>query len=229
MDVQKPLYRGMKNTDGGAFIIEGEKGTRVGTHDTNHYTLIIDHMLKQGNHPLRSKATIVTNNRTVANTYGTLFAIFPYDDVQIGMLPTSDLWNVDIRIGTKRYPLIGLSDFFAKYSKNPKTYDDIVDDLSKILEKERDSIEDYDEKNLYKMFYDDYLAMKIMPFSKADKKDVVDKVLIQAFDPDKAMNVKFGTLDQLDITNSHEFWFSGKCVAIELEEYKELLKDGAFE
>jgi len=228
IDLKKPLYRGIKKS--GKFLaLHGEERTRKSIDTSNHYTLIIDEQLKKINAPLRSKSLMCATRSATALMYGTTYAIFPYDGIQMGRCVSDDIWDAVVVLGNKHGRLRSFNEYLNRFSKEPETFKQIVSDLSKVLEQDEGDITDYEEKNLYQAFKKEYQDLKIMPFSKADKKDVVEKVLAVAYDPIKVLKFQFGKIDELDLSGMHEVWFSGKCVAIELDTYKKMLKDGKFE
>ena len=65
-----------------------------------------------------------------------------------------------------------------------------------------------------------------------DKKDVVEGVLEEVYDIEHSLNMEFGTYKELEIDeldSDHEFWFGGKCIAIERMAYRKMLHNGVFE
>lgn len=229
MDMNKPLYRGIKKS-GTYLSLHGEERTRKSINTTNHYTLIIDEQLKKiKDAPLRTNSLMCATKTSTASIYGTIYAIFPYDGVQLGRCVSDDIWDVIVALGNKHGRLRTFNDYLNIFSKEPETYQQIVSDFAKVLDQDESSITDYDTKQFYQSFKKEYHDLKIMPFNKADKKDVVEKVLAVAYDPTKVFKFEFGKINELDLDGMHEVWFSGKCVAIEVDTFRKLLKAGKFD
>src|SRR5574344_2183201 len=98
IDLKRPLWRGMRDTDN-SFILHGEKGNRVSITDGNYHTVIIDHNISKNklNYPLRSKSIICITDKGKSNTeiFGDeRYAILPFDNTVIGVVPESDILSV---------------------------------------------------------------------------------------------------------------------------------------
>lgn len=231
VDVEKPLYRG-SNGKGDVYVLVGENGGRSSKNISNHYTLILDQQLKEKHLPLRSKSTIASNSKNVAGIYGETYAIFPYDDVTIGKCYNNDIWVTKVEFGDRDVTYYNFNKFLnEKISHDPKTYADIINDISKILDVDDVSKLDYAETELYSNFKKQYNDLKVMSFQDTDKKEVADKVLRHMYDL-KTAKFEFGTYKELGIDNlstDNELWFSGKCIAIKLDLYEQALKDKLFD
>lgn len=237
IDIEKPLFRGMRKVKD-AYVMEGQKGARVSRDTTNHYTLIIDDILKnQYSHaPLRSKSLICTNTLSYAKNYGTgVYAIFPYNDVEIGKCEYHDIWSSRITFDREvNGTLVDMNEFLSEIIYRPKSYDDIVVAFTKVLEDDSNEGKKDAKGKFYEIFkgaWEDWGHDE--EWVDVDKADVVRGVFELHYDPEHALGMKFGTYKELEIDElvdeEHEFWFGGKCVAIEYEVYKKLLKDGEFE
>lgn len=239
VDVNKPLFRGMNRGDDFC-VIEGQKGGRKSKNTTNHYTLIIDEQLKNkfSHAPLRSKSLICSNNLSYTSSFGNAtYALFPYDDVEIGKCEYQDLWDTNIFFTREfRGSIDFINIMLNEVIKNPASYGEIVKAIAKVLDNPdfEDSGDDEDGRVLvYKAFKDIWEDWDDGDeWEDVDKESVVEGVLEQAYDPEHGLNMEFGTYKELEIDeldSNHEFWFGGKCVAIMVQEYKSLLKDGMFE
>lgn len=242
VDPEHPLYRGMKayGRSQEFLSMEGQKGSRKSSETSNHYTLIIDHFLKQDyrSAPLRGASLICTNDKNYAGNYGKTYVLFPYDDVEIGKCDEEDIWGYRVSIGdgSVSAKIADVNDYLAEVIDNPKSYQDIVNALSKFLEdEENEKSSSRMAKDIYASFKGDWIDRGMdeeEEWSEADKKDVVEGALEGAYHPESNFNMEFGTYKELEIDeldSHHEFWFGGKCVAIEYGRYKELLSEGAFE
>lgn len=242
VDFKKPLYRGMKayGRSQEFLSMEGQKGSRKSSETSNHYTLIIDHLLKQNyrSAPLRGASLICTNDKSYAGNYGKEYALFPYDDVEIGKCDEEDIWGYRVSIGDGSVSdkIADVNDYFSEVVDNPKSYEDIVNQLAKFLDdEENEKSKGSMIRNLYVAFKSDWEDRGMDEdgeWSEADKKDVVEGALEGAYSPDSNFNMEFGTYKELEIDEldtHHEFWFGGKCVAIEYNTYKQMIDDGMFE
>lgn len=233
VDPQKPLYRGMKSKYGEYYyMIEASKGNRVSANTSNHYTLIIDHLL--GNNPLRSKSIICTNDLKYTYIYGDAFVVFPYDDVEIGKCEYDDIWINKVSFnGVISGDLPDVNDILQEVVPSPKSYADIVNGLAKFLDDESNADKKGDIGKLYDAFKDMWSDWDDgEEWSDVDKKDVVEGVLEQVYDPEHSLGMEFGTYKELEIDEldtDHEFWFGGKCIVIENNTYKKMLREGMFE
>jgi len=85
------IYRGMD--DAGDFAqVSSSKFTRESANTDNYYTLINDNSPAWAKYPKRSKSIICTTNFESAQRYGTLYAVFPFDNAKIGVCSNYDYW-----------------------------------------------------------------------------------------------------------------------------------------
>lgn len=237
VDPKYPLYRGMNGKDE-FYTIEGNIGGRKSKNTSNHYTLIIDEQLKNNYRfaPLRSRSLICTNDLSYTVSYGNnTYALFPYDNVEIGKCSSFDLWETNIHFNGHLHGSIdSINSIFAKIIKNPISYQDIVDSLAKVLDDPKNEDSSDEKEIIYKAFKEVWedIGDDESEWDDVDKKDVVQIALEQYYEPEHGLGMEFGTYKELEIDeldSHHEFWFGGKCVAIQLEKYKKMLKDGKFE
>lgn len=234
VDIDAPLYRGMKrNHNEDAYLFEASKGGRVSRNTSNHYTLIIDDLLSSEKKyaPLRGKSIIVTNEVNYAYNYGDAFVIFPYDDTEIGKCEHFDIWESNISFdGVLTGKIDDINDYLNVIVPNPSSYKDIVEGLAKYMSEPK-------HPKVGAKLYDGIKSVWESwdtgdEWDDVDKEDVVDEVLRQVYDVEHSLGMEFGTYKELDIADTdseHEFWIGGKCIAIEVTEFKKLKKDGAFE
>lgn len=219
-----PIVRGMSAMLNGFGIIQGDKGHRKSANTSNEYTLILDHTLGSKGYPLRSKSIICGNykNKHYASEYGDkLFAIIPFDDVAIGVVPHYDIWLV-------RTTLFGCNDSLENLNE-------------KIVRTIKGIIPDYDIKNfndLTEKFYSvivklkkerDYNNTMFEVFKKAKSvkslQDVVNE-FERAYSED-ALKMKLATTKEHHVYNDgreHELWIGGPCVAIEAQLYNNMFE-----
>lgn len=204
-DIETPIVRGMKGFDRGFGVIHGEAGGRMSRNTTNHYTVILDAVLPK-EYPKRSASIICANwdNRHHAMGYGgKLFAVIPFDGVKIAVCPDSDIWDTQITIG-----------------------------------KESDSIEDWN-MNLRgvgihdKMSFDEMMAK--LERQRADTLPTAswiddidhDKKIKDVFEAAYTKPFKLTTSAEAIYNDGavHELWIGGKCVAISMKVYKNMMKN----
>jgi len=237
VNIKKPLYRGMKRKYGEDFYsIQADKGSRKSQNTSNHYTLIIDHFLnsKYGNRvPFRGKSLICTNDLSYTYNYGDAFVIFPYDDTEIGKCPHFDIWHTRIALGDIRGTIDDINNYLNDVVSDPKSYSDIVNAITKFLNDDSNDGAKGWAGQIYAAFKDTWEEWgDDEEWDEVDKKDVVEGVLEQAYDPEHSLEFEFGTYKELEIDEldtEHEFWFGGKCVAIEITEFKMMIRNGKFE
>ena len=82
IDPLAPLWRGMRDT-GDYAILDGSKVSRKSKHGSNLHTVMFSEIFKGTKFPRRDKCIIATTEQSYAETYGELYAIFPYDDVVV--------------------------------------------------------------------------------------------------------------------------------------------------
>lgn len=92
------LYRGVRRD-----IITGQYDPSTGVRksedmSTNFYTLILDSNPENSKYPKRSNSFICSNRIGTARSYASsddhVAIVFPFDDVVLGVCPTSDIWHV---------------------------------------------------------------------------------------------------------------------------------------
>lgn len=187
------IYRGQWPVFTG--LVQGEKGERVSRNTSNHYTLIFDHVLGPLGYPLRSKSIICSTSGSIAAGYGATHRILPFDDVKIGVCPSRDMFDTEVKFIDRKLPVYRLNDRFGDYRIADTTYAQLFDDL---LEK--------------------YNPVK-------DKsKEEVEKLIQDRFSPE-ATGIKLATTKTLSAIASgeisRELWLGGKCLMISLDHWKD--------
>lgn len=225
INYKKPLYRGMKKS-GDFLLMEGQKGGRKSETTSNHYTLIIDELLRRHykTAPLRSKSIICANDELYTSIYGETYVVLPYDDVVIGKTGTSDIWGSKADFAGVNKGLSIMNDRLKKYIEEPKTYDEIVNAIVRDLQSD-DPIEM--SKDLIRI----WRKIKKIPEDKeiTNFKEMVEESLRIGYEPSDQLDMEFGTYSELgigEVRYNYEYWFGGKAVVILKSEYDQMLKDG---
>lgn len=218
IDLKHPLWRGMRDTDN-SFILHGEKGNRVSITDGNYHTVIIDHNISKNklNYPLRSKSIICITDKGKSNTeiFGDeRYAILPFDNTVIGVVPESDILSVDIGISDIYKFNEMLNDVLVDYVVTFKTINEIVDAIYKV-------VKDPSLSNAKETSYSNMTFFKL--FGKLDEDGILNK-LESLFNLDEC---RFKSVVSKDInySKSNECWIGGGCIAIHEDIYDVLIKE----
>lgn len=222
IDLHKPLWRGMRD-DEESFILHGERGNRISITNGNYHNVIIDHNIKMNklNYPLRSKSIICITNKGKSET--TIFgderyAILPFDNTVIGLVPTSDILSVSINDANISYFNSSINEVLFKDEHTKKiTFNNIGDIVNAIYKVVKDPSLSHakEESKEYVRFF--------KTFGGLDEDGIFD-TLESLFNLDKC---KFKSIISKDINpdKSNECWIGGGCIAIHESVYDELIKD----
>lgn len=208
MRFDRPYWRGMRGEAKG-YILHGEVGNRKSINTSNHYTLIIDHCIEkygEKDWPKRSKSIICANypHQEHAKSFGAqLYAIFPFDDITIGVCPGEDIWEVKFT-GNKRayFSITSLNAEFEENNIHGNTYQELVEDLKRYM-----AGSDSSEK-LHRLFADSDIEEKL-------KELYFDEI---GFEYMKSKEVN-------KITDRREVWMSGKCIAVSYQAWNNIVNN----
>lgn len=198
----KPIVRGM--TKGADYqVITGEDGGRKSANTSNYYTVIMDAVLPK-EFPRRSKSIICSSffNRSHSEGFGTMYALFPFNGVAVGICPDYDMWRTIITIGDRSRDIHEWNDIFDAIGTPDTSYSDIVDHLKYV----QAHLEEYP------------------PYAHEMLKGVddIDKVLRQEYTQQFEVTTTANPTYNGDGT---ELWISGKCVAIRWPEYEKMKEE----
>lgn len=193
--IDTPIVRGMRMGDRFQ-LIAGEDGGRKSKNTSNYYTAILDEVLP-GEFPRRSKSIICTSFEgfDYAKSYGTVYALFPFDGVDIGVCPSGDIWDVAITLGGMTHELPEWNSIFKEAGVPDTSYRDMIRKMREI----RDSDVDSD----FKTFLIDLEAEN----DGMDFEDMIASEYAMPFTHTTTANPDYND-------GEHELWISGKCVAI---------------
>lgn len=174
-------------------IIEAQKGHRTSMNTTNHYTVILDELIKEKdiNYPLRSKSIITSTQRAYAMEYGDLFRVVPYNDVVLGVVPTHDIWRVTM----KGYTIKQINDFMSDVGIKATN----IKDISKQIE----NLSDDEFDKLHGLF----------------ERGNIEKSIRELYDLD-TLDFEFVNSSKYKTNNHSEVWIGGKCLLIDEKIYK---------
>lgn len=204
LKLARPLYRGMSDPsddEEGVYMVHAQGSVRKSANTTNHYTVIMDHFLPHLGYPKRSEAIIFTNAHNTARAFGSVFAIFPYDGVKIGVCAYGDLWDTPyFRIGNSsdKYLIHQWNGVLTRMGLPSGSYLELVD---AIKEKMRESGTPHADQ-LIQMF---------------GTPGNVESALEEAYSPD-TLQLNLATTKNIDdfADRERELWTGGKCIAIKL-------------
>lgn len=88
------IYRGDNNTTGCiATFGDSDSFVRYSANTHNWYNMWIDSSEKWKKYPPRLSSYICSNRQESSDSYGSLMAIFPYNDAKIGIASAADMWE----------------------------------------------------------------------------------------------------------------------------------------
>lgn len=184
---KKPIYRGIRGKSKSLYgVVEGQKGGRKSENTSNYYTVIFDKLIGEKNksYPLRSKSIICSTNKEYAEHYGEVYNIIPLDDVIVGVVPSEDIWDIEISDG---YHVSDVNDLMRSKGISDNSYDSIINGLKKLSES--------DYKPFIKIF---------------GSQDSVEDSIRKLYD----VNFGFYTHDKIKGASNNELWIGGKCLVI---------------
>ena len=211
-----PLWRGSRQMSEESYLVTGEAGGRRSANTQNYYTLILDHFLPNYGYPKRSKSIICANNsnRGYAMGYGTLYAIFPYDGVKIGVCPDKDMWYTHVTVGEAKTKMIkDWNEIFRSLDINDDSYVDFKNSVISTM-------------NSDKMKNGHHSGVLYLLDAFGSNPTKVETVLKDAYNPE---GMKMHLATSADIgkyeDKAREIWISRKCIAIRADIWEKMSDD----
>lgn len=213
---ERPIVRGIKGgMPSTAYAFQGDAGERKSRYTTNHYTVILDELLPKAGYPARSKSLICAtlSNIRHAGQYGEIYAMIPYNDVDIGICPDGDIFLSKVDLFGITAPINEWNEIFNKSNISDSSFTTIAkqistqlsifsDDLTPL----QDEAKDWVTKN-----YPDGI----------DQEQVI-KLLTEAYTEPFELG---SSNDALEFTPyMHEVWVGGKMIAVSINDYRRMLK-----
>ena len=96
LDDDCPIWRGDKNWSFEGAVVDTSKSVRASQNTNNISTLLLDMVAKKNGFPLRSKSIICSTDDDYAESYGSTYAIFPFNDAVIGAVNSTDLHDLEV-------------------------------------------------------------------------------------------------------------------------------------
>ena len=206
-----PIIRGMSRSATGVSLMQGNAGHRGSRYvGSNFYTIILDAVLAPLGFPKRSASLICGNwaNSNHAGGYGDKHAIFPYDGVKIAICPEEDIFGTDITIGGRTDAINRWNKLFEAFKLNDNS-------IREFLESVKEKYETDLAGNKY--FADEKWLKEIAEGGI----ETLKKSYQKPFKLTTTANPIYNTGTQ----QPHELWIGGKCIAIEMQLYRSMLKN----
>lgn len=209
----KPLWRGMKNHKEDILNIWPETGVRKSQNTTNQYTQLLSNSPFMRGFPQRSKSIICSTSMAVSRGYGggynNLFAIIPYDNVEIGVCPEDDLWDTRVVMDefNWRGRLIDFNDWLDSHLRLPEQFMDMKAALKN------------PESNTYRA-----VSRKFFDSGISEEPIALIPMLFNTLNPAR-LGFKLLSPAQFvaDVPARKECWVSGPCVAIRESNWNEIV------
>jgi len=223
---EKPIYRGLY-IDSDYFYIDPKGKYRQSANSLgNTYNSFFDVLPSWKGVPRRSESLIMTNDLSVAQTYGDAYVMIPYDNYEMVVCPRGDIWSsFDLDhindlyfLSDLDYEMIELFEFTYRGEVEVNS-DNIKEICNKVDSIDKDIIsEKFGDKN---DFVTAWLKIDLKLF------DFVSKLL--EFDNKfKIVNNQKDLSLSIQRTKwngqSNEIWSNGEFLGISIEEYKNFKK-----
>ncbi len=200
-----PLIRGIKGAAGDALLLQGELGARESRNSSNHYTVILDAVLPALGYPKRSASIILGNdaNREYVSQYGAPFAVFPYDEVKIGVCPGDDVWETRCAIGPSRPKSFEKwNQLFYEWDLPEYSFEDLVAGIEETLADPED----------------EHFGLVSDVFSPGRAREQLE----EAYSPAETGMQLATPATVYGLKGARELWIGGRCVAIRLSAWDEM-------
>lgn len=211
-----PLWRGTRKAREDAYLFHpGDEAApgRTSANTTNYYTVIMDKFLPYYGYPKRSKSIILGNFENLAyiQEMGNVYAIFPYDGVEIGVCEDYDLWETaEFAIGN--YPvkssIRAWNNFFREHKLSEDSWEDFRDSLEEAMA---------DGKPYAQQF--------LKWFGPPEK---IEEIFKKAYSPETLNTELSDSASIRHVPGARELWISGNCIGLSLDTWKQLKKEKGF-
>lgn len=209
------IYRGIKaghNYPTGVY--NPSTGERKSRNTSNHYTLFFDTNPANAYWPKRSKSFICSTDYDYAKVYGMVYSIFPFNNVDIGVCPSSDIWHSGFQYNGEFFDYPELNKIIAGIEQTTNTKFGSYADFERFLwgVVEGELLEVLSSGVGSGMGLADALRWDIEK-GHYNHDDFVDSWL-NAYAYEKNDFELVETIDNLVDADSREVWFSGNCLVI---------------
>lgn len=216
---KQSIWRGIRK-EIPALFVDSTIGQRQSANTESYMNLILDNSKHWSKFPDRSKSLICSNDGFVANSYGRIYRVFPYNGVKIGICPRSDFWLSFKEIHVARFN--SAIDQMYKYFFNESLPEDsnIMANISRLSDKiasNKDALvalindaKDYrlGEAARYIQYITDDLSAETL-------NDFVDYYLNPLQQDFKLKTTR--SFYKNESKTENEIWFSGKAIMVKQE------------
>lgn len=210
--LEYPIWRSMKNHREPLVYISPSTGERESQNTANFYTILMDNSPYFAKYPKRSKSLVGTTDLGRARNYaGTTYALFPYNGTKIGVCPDADIWDTRLdldELGGSVYDFPDLNNCLRDDLWLPPNWNGILNNIKTPKFAER----------LYN------ITPKYNGVPMMTPENFLEKILT-AMSPART---GFQLLSMKQLANRRgekktEVWFSGDCIAIEMNLWKQFV------
>jgi len=209
-----------------SYVVKGSEGHRQSANTTNYYTVILDETLP-AEYPRRSKSIICgTYDNSQATGYGSnLYAVFPHDDVKIGVCAGEDIWNSTLRLfKNRKRPITEINDALSLLKTPTTSFDDIVNHLATIVKFGDDRVLKQLPEKVAKEADEAFRNLETyFPNIIGMSKEQIEKSLREAYSPEH-LAFELATTKNVGQLNNRELWIGGTCMLIPMEVYESKVK-----
>lgn len=242
------IYRGM----GGGFkygFVNPTQGKRKSSNTTNYYTEIIDYSWPE-QYPDRSKSIICSTSKDHAETYGSLFIVFPFDDAKIAYVDAPDFWFGFPKIKNKAglHNLKEFNTFMDEFTdsfyrlisvKGGEIMEEDKKKIQSIDSTEKDTLEniltffDFFDRNimgivglntyieLLEGIQDKQIVIDVMNNFKESGFDTIKEFVFSLFNP-RENNITLVDVDnyKMNISAKREVWTDSRSILVDHDQLK---------
>jgi hypothetical protein len=222
------IYRG--DSDIGKYkLVDPKSINRRSANTSNYYTLLMDNLEVWKEFPKRSKSLICSTDTYIAETFGEINVVIPFDGCRIAFCPYGDLWD------SFNFPPQNINYFLSLFNIKDVNYKDLIKDIkelsNKILllfqENDNDYNKVYNElrKDLDIMFGNNNLNRILFEINEIYENNLYNFIL-DTIHPRNFKLYKYSELTHNDFNNdkfiNKECWTDSKSILINNETFDKI-------
>lgn len=223
------IFRGSKHTEPYLYV-DPKKYNRasmgVGVH--NYYTLIVDSSNIWSAYSKRSQSVIGINSKKIAEVYGNLYYIIPYDKTIFSVSPKNDFIFSFSYLNERKFDAIDFNEILKNFYQDifkEKFNDENYKNFMKCM-KRFDNVQDRKiiEKRMpkLKMFFMKELWNKFTHFNKKNL-DFIDFLSFTVFNPKQNNFRLLAWENKLKIPKNKELWTDSECLLVRYDYINEVI------